>query len=227
MRNTVAVLGATGQVGRHLVQKLVARDLEVRVLSRSVAKAKKLFGDAVEIMEGDFISSKDLKSLVEGVTHLFAAHGAGDFAGERGYELVVFGGLDKALDSIPADQKTHVIYRCCRSMERTHSYLEADYWLGLTERMLQRSGHPFTILRPTYLNKDKGADKQAGSKQVGLGDVTIDAEGVAEAMVQAMRFGCAKGKIFELPHMVDGMGTNWEDFFSRPLPEEEMISLWS
>jgi uncharacterized protein YbjT (DUF2867 family) len=110
MDNLVAIIGATGQTGKHLVQKLVAQNIPVRVLSRNSSKAKKMFGNTVEIIEGDLLKAKDLKALVGGVTHLFAAHGADNYPGERGYELIDYGGMDKALESIPAEQHTHIIY---------------------------------------------------------------------------------------------------------------------
>jgi uncharacterized protein YbjT (DUF2867 family) len=38
---TASVIGATGQTGKHVVQKLIEQNIRVRVLSRSPSKAKK------------------------------------------------------------------------------------------------------------------------------------------------------------------------------------------
>jgi hypothetical protein len=80
------------------------------VLSRNQSKAKKMFGNGVEIIEGDLIECKDLKGPINGVSHLFAAHGEDNYTDERGYELIDFGGMKKALESIPVGQKTDIIY---------------------------------------------------------------------------------------------------------------------
>ena len=106
MNKPVAVIGATGQTGKYIVQKLIERNIPVRVLSRSSLKAKKIFNTSVDIIEGDLAEVKDLEELVKGVSHLFAAHGADSYPGENGYELVDFGGMKKALESISAEQQS-------------------------------------------------------------------------------------------------------------------------
>ncbi|MBX3734503.1 MAG: NAD-dependent epimerase/dehydratase family protein [Verrucomicrobiae bacterium] len=52
------VTGATGFIGRHLVWQLLRSGATVRVLCRSAQKARTLFGDAVEIHEGDLDGSQ-------------------------------------------------------------------------------------------------------------------------------------------------------------------------
>ena len=86
-------MGATGQTGKHIVQKLIEQNIRVRVLSRSLSKAKEMFGSGVEKVEADLIEANDLKDLVNGVSHLFAAHGADNYPDVRGYELIDFGGM--------------------------------------------------------------------------------------------------------------------------------------
>ena len=67
MDRLVAVIGATGQTGKHIVQKLIEQNIRVRVLSRNPLKAKKIFGNSVEIIEGDLIEVKDLRTQREGL----------------------------------------------------------------------------------------------------------------------------------------------------------------
>jgi uncharacterized protein YbjT (DUF2867 family) len=220
MKKTVAVLGATGQTGKLVVQRLLEQDVSVRVLSRSVPKAQKMFGSSVEIIEGDLVEVRDLKALVSGVAHLFAVHGADRFSGGRGYELVDFGGMDKALDSIPAEQKTHIIYMSsCVDYEHdpppSSPFNQPLYWKRLTERMVQGSGHPYTIVRPGRLNNNKGGSLHIVAEQHDAGGGNISREDVAELMLQAMQHESAKGKVFEAYNIAVIPTNDWKRFFSE------------
>ena len=222
MDKIVAVLGATGQTGKYLVQKLLEQNIQVRILSRNLTKAIKIFGNRVEIIEGDLLEVKDLKSLVTGVSHLFAAHGA-DSDYERGYELVDYGGMDKALDSIPVNQHTHIIYMSSISVEPHFSAVEPlsqFYWKKLTERMLQESDIPYTIVRPGWLNNNQGGNLQIVAEQGDRGSGKISREDVAEVMVQAMNVDSAMGKTFEVYNVAVIPVYDWNNFFSELVLDE-------
>jgi uncharacterized protein YbjT (DUF2867 family) len=218
MENTVAVLGATGQTGKHIVQNLLKQNLPVRVLSRNFLKAQKMFGSSVEIIEGDLLKVRELLALVDGVTHLLAAHGADGYPGERGYEQIDFGGMDKALDSIRSDQQTHVIYMSLADVEpgslTAASFSQLFYWKRLTERMVQGSGNPYTIIRPGRLINCRGGLLGVKPEQDEQADGSVTREHVAEAMVQAMHFEGAKGRIFEIFNAAGTATNDWSNFFS-------------
>ncbi|WP_291628547.1 NAD(P)H-binding protein, partial [Bradyrhizobium sp.] len=57
---TILVTGATGRVGRHVVDQLVQRSAKVRVLTRDPSKAS--FPAAVEVAQGDLL---DLDALLD------------------------------------------------------------------------------------------------------------------------------------------------------------------
>jgi uncharacterized protein YbjT (DUF2867 family) len=64
----ILVTGATGLNGRELVQRLSARGVRVRALSRSAAKAQLLAGlPNVEIAEGDMARPETLAGVLQGV----------------------------------------------------------------------------------------------------------------------------------------------------------------
>jgi dihydroflavonol-4-reductase len=56
----ILITGATGFIGRTLTRSLLARGESVRVLARSRAKARALFGDHVEIVQGDLADGETL-----------------------------------------------------------------------------------------------------------------------------------------------------------------------
>lgn len=69
MINTMKVLvtGGTGRIGKHLVAALLEGDDKVRVLAREPEKAKELWGDAVEVVQGDVTDKAAVARAVEGV----------------------------------------------------------------------------------------------------------------------------------------------------------------
>ena len=219
MEKIAAVMGATGKTGKHIVQKLIEKNIPVRVLSRNPSKAKKMFGNNVQIIEGDLVQVKDLKELVRSVTHLFAAHGADNERGEDRYELVDFEGMKKALKSIPNGQTIHVIYMSSIYVERKNPPYNFPgnplYWKRKAEQSIQKSVHAYTIVRPGWLNNDKGGKLRIVAEQGDQGDGKISREDVAAVMLQAMNFESAKGKTFEVYNVAGAPVKNWNNFFSR------------
>jgi uncharacterized protein YbjT (DUF2867 family) len=70
------VTGATGTVGRHLVEQLNQAGHHVRALTRNPAKAN--FPDGVEVVVGDLMKPETLVSAMEGVTGLHLINFGGD-----------------------------------------------------------------------------------------------------------------------------------------------------
>lgn len=67
----VLVTGATGKLGRHVVEGLLAAGRRVRVLTRRIRIAEALFGERVEIVEGRFENAASLSHAVNGVERVF------------------------------------------------------------------------------------------------------------------------------------------------------------
>ncbi|MFD1146957.1 SDR family oxidoreductase [Saccharothrix hoggarensis] len=65
---TILVTGATGLVGRHVVDRLVQAGASVRVLTRTPAKA--VFPEHVEVFKGDLLQPSSLVAALEGVEKL-------------------------------------------------------------------------------------------------------------------------------------------------------------
>ena len=69
---TVLVVGGTGFIGRRLVEKLVAKSVGVRVLSRSRATAAITFrGLAVDIHQGSHGSRETVRAALEGIDTVY------------------------------------------------------------------------------------------------------------------------------------------------------------
>ncbi len=72
----ILVTGATGNVGRPLVEQLNQAGHHVRVLTRNPAKAN--FSKGVEVVEGDLTKPETLASALEGVVGLHLINFGGD-----------------------------------------------------------------------------------------------------------------------------------------------------
>ncbi|HET6398414.1 MAG TPA: SDR family NAD(P)-dependent oxidoreductase [Candidatus Thermoplasmatota archaeon] len=64
------VTGATGGIGRALVNRLVAEGVQVRAIARNPEKARAL-PEGVEVVPGDLTSPADVRAAVEGVDTVF------------------------------------------------------------------------------------------------------------------------------------------------------------
>ena len=135
---TILVTGATGRVGREVVQQLVRRGAHVRALVRDPSKAD--FPAGVEVVRGDLLDIDSLRSAFAGVGALFLLNAvAGDeftqalialnVAREAGIERVVY------LSVIHADRFVNVPHFAVKSG---------------AERMIEQMGFSATILRPAY-----------------------------------------------------------------------------
>ena len=135
---TVLVLGATGNVGPHVVSALRAQEAPTRVLTRNAANARTVLGGEIEVVEGDVANEADLGAAVAGVESVFmlTPHSF-DAAGlqlrivralrRTGVRIVKLSGMSAAIR--PDGPHT------CR-----------QHWE--VEQVLAGSGQPHVILRP-------------------------------------------------------------------------------
>jgi len=188
---TILVTGATGRVGRHVIQQLVKRGADVRVLSRDPAKAE--FPAGVEVVKGDLLDIASLRAAFSGVSTLFLLNAVtGDeftqaiitlnIAREAGVDRVVY------LSVIHADRFVNVPHFAVK--------------FG-AERMLEQMGFGATILRPSYfIDNDLTITDvivnhgvypmPIGSKGVAM----VDARDIGEvAAIELIRHEQAQGKL--------------------------------
>ena len=71
---TIAVVGATGVLGREVVRVLKARGHDVRAVVRDVSRAQKLGAD--ELRAADALDSGSIAHALDGATHVFSSVGA-------------------------------------------------------------------------------------------------------------------------------------------------------
>jgi len=218
---TILVTGATGRVGRHVVQQLVDRGAAVRVLVRDPSKAD--VPASVEVTRGDLLDIDSLRAAFAGVRTLFLLNAvAGDeftqalialnVARESGVERVVY------LSVIHADRFVNVPHFAVK--------------FG-AERMIQQMGFSATILRPAYFIDNELTIKDVilnhglypmpiGAKGLAM----VDARDIAEvAAIELIRRDEAPGKLpIETINLVgpqtltgSDVAAIWSDVLGRPV----------
>lgn len=218
---TILVIGATGRVGRHVVEQLVARDASVRVLTRDPAKAA--FPTGVDVAKGDLLDIDSLRAAFVGVRTLFLLNAVtGDeftqaivalnVAREAGVDRVVY------LSVFDADRAVNVPHFAVKSG---------------AERMLEAMNFGATILRPTYFIDNEAMVKdvilQPGVYPMpigGKGVAMVDARDIAEvAAIELIRRDRAPEKLpIETINVVgpetltgEDVAAIWSDVLGRPV----------
>jgi uncharacterized protein YbjT (DUF2867 family) len=218
---TILVTGATGRVGRQVVQQLVKRGADVRVLVRDTSKAG--FPAGVEVVQGDLLDIDALRTALSGVNTLFLLNAvAGDeftqalialnIARESGVERVVY------LSVIHSDHFVNVPHFAVKSG---------------AERMIERMGFGATILRPAYFIDNELMIKDVifnhgvypmpiGSKGIAM----VDIRDIAEvAAIELIRRAQASAKLpIETINLVGpdtltgpDVAAIWSDVLGRPV----------
>src|SRR6266571_1247469 len=140
---TILVTGATGTVGRQVVDQLVKRGADVRVLVRDPAKAD--FPAGVTIVQGDLLDVDSLRSALSGVSTVFLLN------------AVVPDEFTQALIALNLAREAGVERIVYLSVIHSDLYGNVPHFAGKfgVERMIEQMGLNATILRPAYfINND-------------------------------------------------------------------------
>jgi uncharacterized protein YbjT (DUF2867 family) len=218
---TILVIGATGRVGRHVVQQLVNRDANVRVLTRDASKAD--FPANVEVAQGDLLDIAALRNAFKGVSSLFLLNAV---TGDEFTQAII------TLNVAREAGVDRVVYLSVFDADRAVNVPHFAVKFG-AERMLEAMGFSATILRPSYF-----IDNEVMIKDVifnhgvypmpigGKGLAMVDARDIAEvAAIELIRRDQAAGKLpIETinvvgPDTLTGteVATIWSDLLARPI----------
>lgn len=74
MMKQITILGATGMVGRNLLQKAGEKDLKVKILARDASKLND-HPKSVEVIEGSYFDKNILKDAIEGSNAILSTIG--------------------------------------------------------------------------------------------------------------------------------------------------------
>jgi uncharacterized protein YbjT (DUF2867 family) len=218
---TILITGATGTVGRQVVDQLVKRGAAVRALVRDPAKAS--FPATVEIMHGDLLDVAALRGALHGVSTLFLLNG------------VVADEFTQALVTLNLAREAGVRRVVYLSVIHSDVYVNVPHFAGKfgVERMIEQMGFSATILRPAYFMQNELTIKDVitgygvypmpiGTKGLAM----IDARDIAEiAAIELMRREQAASDLplarinLVGPDTLTGMqaAAIWSDALRRPV----------
>ena len=188
---TILVTGATGRVGRHVVQQLLARDADIRVLVRDASKAD--FPAGVEVVQGDMLDIDALRNAFTGIRTFFLLNAV---AGDEFTQALI------ALNIAREAGVERVVYL---SVMHSENFVNVPHFAVKSgaERMIRQMGFSATILRPAYF-----IDNELMIKDVifnygiypmpigGRGIAMVDARDIAEvAAIELVRRDRATDKL--------------------------------
>jgi uncharacterized protein YbjT (DUF2867 family) len=135
---TILVTGATGAVGRQVVEQLARRGADVRALVRDPAKAD--FPAGVAVAQGDLLDVDKLRAALSGVSTLFLLN------------AVVPDEFTQALITLNLAREAGVERIVYLSVIHSDRYVNVPHFAGKfgVERMIEQMGLKATILRPAY-----------------------------------------------------------------------------
>ena len=135
---TILVTGATGNVGRNVVEQLVNRGAGVRAFVRAPSKAS--FPAGVDVVQGGLLDVDSLRRAFSGVSTLFLLNG------------VVADEYTQALVALAVAREAGVERIVYLSVIHSDVYVNVPHFAGKygVERMIEQMGLNATILRPAY-----------------------------------------------------------------------------
>jgi len=171
---TILVTGATGTVGRIVIEQLVKRGADVRALVRDPSKAS--FPASVNVVQGDLLDVDSLRNALAGVSTLFLLN------------AVVPDEFTQALIALNLARDAGVDRLVYLSVLHSDIYVNVPHFAGKfgVERMIEQMGFNATILRPAYFIQNDASIKDVVT---GYGVYPMPIGGKGLAMIDARDLG--------------------------------------
>ncbi|KJF73006.1 NmrA family NAD(P)-binding protein [Agrobacterium arsenijevicii] len=186
MTATILVTGATGKLGQRVVSRLLQKEAKVRVLTRRHEDALKLWGERVDIAEGNFSDPASLKEASRGIDTLFLLSPIGEtLAADQ--KAVIDAALSAGVSRIvKISGSDWTIANAARSISGA-AHAEVEKHLtgsGIAHTVLRPNAWMQVALEPVVAALRKGEDVPArfGDAAVSF----IDADDIADVAVHAL-----------------------------------------
>jgi NADH dehydrogenase len=146
----ILVIGGTGFVGRHFIQRLRKEGISVRVLARKPENAGLLRDLGVELVRGDLEDNASLEKAAAGAERVVHLVGIIQETRHASFQGIHVDGTRNVLD---ASKKAGVRRFFYLSALGTRPAAKSSYhktkWAA--EELVRTSGTPYTILRPSLI----------------------------------------------------------------------------
>ena len=220
-RVTVLVVGATGSIGRLVVEEAIRQGQAVRALVRNRRKARSLPPEA-EVVVGDLTRPETLPPAVMGVDAVVFTHGS-QGGGKAGAESVDYGGVRNVLKVLGSRKARISLMTSIGVTDRAGPFnrsTQGHDWKRRSERLVRASGLPYTIVRPGWFDYNaadehqlvllQGDTRHAGDPS----DGAVARRQIAEVLVHALGSDRALRKTFELVSARGEAPSNFDALFA-------------
>ncbi|KIH70328.1 SDR family oxidoreductase [Salinicoccus roseus] len=194
----VLVIGANGQVGHQLVEKLKDKGHQPVAMVRKEEQVEQFKEKGIDTVLGDL--QKDFSHAFEGVDSVVFAAGSG---GDTGADMTVLIDQEGAIESVDNAEKAGVKHFVMLSSMGADAPKEAEqmqhylYAKHRADEHLKASGLDFTILRPGMLTNDSGTGK-VRLFEGGTEIAEIPREDVANVLAHIVDTNKPQGKTYYL-----------------------------
>lgn len=215
----ILVVGGTGQVGSIVVQELLKRRADLRLLIRNERSS---IPSGVEVAVGDLMDPPAVERAMTGVDKLYLLNTVS--SGELTQGLIAY-------DLAKRHDLSHVVYH---SAFRADALCDVPHFAAklAIETAMRTFDVPWTIIRPNYFFQNDVRSREALRKGVyptPLGDSgisAVDVRDIAEAAALALTTSGHEGKIYNLngPDILSGAqaATIWSEVLSTPVRYERV-----
>ncbi|WP_188454828.1 SDR family oxidoreductase [Virgibacillus oceani] len=197
----VLLIGANGQIGKHVVDLLKDSEHTVRAMVRKQEQADALETKGVEAVLANLEGSvNEIAEAVNGCDAVIFTAGSG---GSTGPDKTLLVDLDGAVKSMEAAEKSgvkrYVLVSALQSNNRENwndkirPYYVAKHY---ADKMLQASSLNYTIVRPGGLLNEAGNGKVSAAEKLDRG--SIPREDVARTVVAALDEENTYNRAFDL-----------------------------
>ena len=227
-KGIVVVAGATGRTGQLVVKHLKSEGYEVRAMTRSMEKGKRVLGDDITLVQADVTKPETLPTLLEGADFLISAIGTS--GGAVSPELVDYAGSVALIDAAQAAGiKKFIMVTSGGVTWRFHpvNWFNDDVlkWKRKAEIHLRASGMTHVIVRPNGgLSDDPANENKLSFEQEDKWGGSISREDTAVVCVKALGYKEANNKTFEIQNDDDGKAVKdvgWEKTFGAMVVESD------
>ncbi len=143
------VTGATGQVGRRVVQRLREQNLPVRAFVRLTSRYAELEQRGAEILIGNLQRDRDIQKACQGVKYVVSAHGTNESTEGEDAQTIDYQANVELVDQAKAAGVEHFTFVSVLGADRGYEDSPVFKAKWEVERYLQASGLNYTILRPS------------------------------------------------------------------------------
>ncbi|WP_101524973.1 SDR family oxidoreductase [Nocardioides houyundeii] len=201
----VLVVGATGTVGRHVAAQAVDSGHTARALVRDLPRAQLLLPPSTELVLGDGSDPTTLPRAVDGVDAVVFTHGSHGAPGDA--ERVDYGVVHHVLKTLGPRRTRIALMTSIGVTVHDGGYNRSTHahdWKRRAERLVRRSGHAYTIVRPGWFDYNREDERRLvflqGDKRRsgGPSDGAVARDQIARVLLAALTCPAAERKTLEL-----------------------------